>query len=76
MGSIVLDDKCRTNVRGCYAAGDAVTNVHQVILAAASGVRAAVAICTDLLREEAAAITGKSIFYFVDLGENGFEFGN
>jgi len=59
-GSIVVDDKCRTNVRGCYAAGDAVTNVHQVILAAASGVRAAVAICTDLLCEEANAITAAS----------------
>ncbi|MDQ6766806.1 MAG: NAD(P)/FAD-dependent oxidoreductase [Candidatus Eremiobacteraeota bacterium] len=60
MGSIVVDDKCRTNVRGCYAAGDAVTDVHQVILAAASGVRAAVASCTDLLSEEARAITAKS----------------
>jgi thioredoxin reductase len=54
--SVVVDDKSRTNVRGCYAAGDAVTNVHQVILAASSGVRAAIAICGELLCEEADAI--------------------
>ncbi|HME81492.1 MAG TPA: NAD(P)/FAD-dependent oxidoreductase [Candidatus Eremiobacteraceae bacterium] len=55
-GSIVVDDKGRTNIRGCYAAGDAVTNVHQVILAASSGVRAAMAICSELLSEEADAL--------------------
>jgi thioredoxin reductase len=56
-GSIVIDDKCRTNVPGCYAAGDAVTDVHQVILAASSGVRAAIAISTDLLCAEADAMS-------------------
>jgi thioredoxin reductase len=54
--SVVVDEKCRTNVRGCYAAGDAVTSVHQVILAASSGVKAAIAICSELLCEEADAI--------------------
>lgn len=52
-GAVIVDDQCRTNVRRCYAAGDAVTNVHQTILAAASGVRAAIAISTELLCGEA-----------------------
>lgn len=52
-GATVVDDKNRTNVADCYAAGDAVLSVHQVILAAASGVRAAIAISTDLLCAEA-----------------------
>ncbi|HLJ83767.1 MAG TPA: NAD(P)/FAD-dependent oxidoreductase [Candidatus Eremiobacteraceae bacterium] len=51
--AIVVDKKSQTRVRGCYAAGDAVTTVHQVILAASSGARAAIAISTDLLCAEA-----------------------
>ena len=45
-----------TSVPGCYAAGDAVTHVHQVIVAAASGARAAIALTSDLLQSEAAAL--------------------
>lgn len=51
--SILVDDNGRTNVPGCYAAGDAANALHQVVMAAASGARAAVAITLDLLREEA-----------------------
>lgn len=47
-GEIATDSNGRTNVQGCYAAGDAVTTVHQVTLAAASGICAAMAINEDL----------------------------
>jgi thioredoxin reductase len=47
-GEIDADSHGRTNVAGCYAAGDAVTTVHQVTLAAASGTCAAMAINEDL----------------------------
>lgn len=53
-GSIRVDDAGRTGAAGVYAAGDAVTDVHQVILAAASGVCAAMALNEDLLAEEVA----------------------
>jgi thioredoxin reductase len=56
-GEIVADDRGRTGVHGVYAAGDAVTSVHQVILAAASGVCAAMAINEDLLCEEVRAMS-------------------
>jgi thioredoxin reductase len=55
-GAVIVDDQCQTSVQGCYAAGDAVTDVHQTILAAASGVRAAIAISIDLLCGEADSI--------------------
>jgi thioredoxin reductase len=58
-GAVVVDEGCRTNVAGCFAAGDAVTNMHQVILAAASGVRAAISITTELLCDEADAMAGQ-----------------
>ena len=48
-GSIAVDADYQTTHRGCYAAGDAVTSVHQVIVAAASGVHEAIAITSDLL---------------------------
>lgn len=51
-GKIEIDDRGRTSVPGVYAAGDAVTNVHQVVLAASSGVCAAMAINEDRLKEE------------------------
>jgi thioredoxin reductase len=47
--AIAVDANYQTSHRGCYAAGDAVTSVHQVIVAAASGVRAAIAMTTDLI---------------------------
>lgn len=51
-GNIRTDAKGRTEVPGVYAAGDAVTSVHQVVLAAASGVCAGMAINEDLLAED------------------------
>ena len=51
-GEIEIDDRGRTTVPGVYAAGDAVTKVHQVVLAASSGVCAAMAINEDRLKEE------------------------
>ncbi|MHB8704449.1 MAG: NAD(P)/FAD-dependent oxidoreductase [Candidatus Tyrphobacter sp.] len=51
--AIAVNDNNETSHRGCYAAGDAVTSVHQVIVAAASGVRAAIAITNDLLELDA-----------------------
>jgi thioredoxin reductase len=51
-GEIQIDERGRTTIAGVYAAGDAVTVVHQVVLAAASGVCAAMALNEDLLKEE------------------------
>jgi thioredoxin reductase len=56
-GEIDVDDRGRTLAHGCYAAGDAVTAVHQVTLAAASGVCAAMAINEDLICEEVRSTT-------------------
>jgi thioredoxin reductase len=48
-GSIVTDELGRTNIKGVYAAGDAVNIMqNQVIWAAASGSRAAIGVNTDL----------------------------
>ena len=51
-GMLVVDDDNQTTVSGCFAAGDAVTSVHQLIIAAASGVRAATAMVHALVRRE------------------------
>jgi len=51
-GNIRIDEKGRTEIPGVYAAGDAVTSVHQVVLAAASGVCAGMAVNEDLLAED------------------------
>ncbi len=53
---IAIDSTNQTSVRGCYAAGDAATTVHQVVVAAASGARAAIGITGDLLQEDADAL--------------------
>ena len=47
-----VDDKQMTNVFGLYVAGDASRDVLQVIVAAAEGAQAAIAINTALLQEE------------------------
>jgi thioredoxin reductase len=52
-GSIEVGPGGRTSVSGCYAAGDATTDVHQVIVAAASGARAGISITLDLLETDA-----------------------
>jgi thioredoxin reductase len=54
-GEIDTDAHGRTNVSGCYAAGDAVTTVHQVTLAAASGICAAMSLNEDLTQSEVRA---------------------
>ena len=51
-GEIEIDERGRTCVAGVYAAGDAVTTVHQVVLAAASGVCAAMALNEDGIKEQ------------------------
>ena len=58
-GEIEIDERGRTTVPGVYAAGDAVTTVHQVVLAAASGVCAAMAINEDRLKEEVHEAAGR-----------------
>jgi thioredoxin reductase len=55
-GLIVVDEHFRTSVPGCFAAGDAVTPRHQVIIAAASGAAAASTISCNLLESEAASL--------------------
>jgi alkyl hydroperoxide reductase subunit F len=49
-GEILVDDKCRTNVPGIYAAGD-VTNVpyKQIIIAMGEGAKAGLASFEDLM---------------------------
>jgi thioredoxin reductase len=49
LGSIVTDELGRTSIKGVYAAGDIVNIMQdQLIWAAASGSRAAIAVNTDL----------------------------
>lgn len=50
-GQIDVDNEYRTSVPGAYAAGDAVTHMHQVVFAAASGARAAIALNNDLMEK-------------------------
>ncbi|HXN08741.1 MAG TPA: NAD(P)/FAD-dependent oxidoreductase [Candidatus Acidoferrales bacterium] len=59
-GSLLIDEWGRTTVAGCYAAGDAAASLHQVIAAAASGTRCAVAIVRDFTDELAARLTKSS----------------
>ncbi|MFN2449512.1 MAG: NAD(P)/FAD-dependent oxidoreductase [Candidatus Baltobacteraceae bacterium] len=56
-GNIAADNHGRTGVGGVYAAGDAASSVHQVMLAAASGVCAGMAINEDLLAAEVEALS-------------------
>lgn len=51
---IRIDECSRTSVRGVYAAGDATTKHHQVVIAAASGARAAICMNDDLTCEDVA----------------------
>ena len=53
---IRVDERNRTSVPGVYAAGDATTKHHQVVIAAASGARAAICINDDLTCEDVAEI--------------------
>jgi thioredoxin reductase len=47
-GAAVTDRKQQTNVEGVYVAGDASYDMHFVVVAAAEGVKAGVAIHNDL----------------------------
>jgi thioredoxin reductase len=58
-GEIAVDARGRTNVPGLYAAGDLVTTVHQVVLAAASGVCAAMAINEDCIKQDVQAMLAR-----------------
>lgn len=58
-GEIEIDERGRTSVAGVYAAGDAVTTVHQVVLAAASGVCAAMALNEDRIKEQVRQLLGR-----------------
>lgn len=53
---LVVTSHCLTTIAGCYAAGDAVTNHHQLVLSAASGAEAAIVLNSNLLEAEAAAL--------------------
>jgi thioredoxin reductase len=55
-GRIKVDEHHRTSVPGCFAAGDATSKIHQVIVAAASGVQAAIAMNSELVEEDARAM--------------------
>lgn len=51
-GTVRVDEHGKTSVPGVYAAGDMITDAHQVVLAAASGARAALAIQRELVAED------------------------
>lgn len=48
---IVVDKSGQTSVAGVYAAGDAVSPLHQVVLAAASGAKAAAMVNHAFVKE-------------------------
>ena len=48
-GHVDVDREYRTSVAGVYAVGDTVTHMHQIVFAAASGARAAIALNNELL---------------------------
>ena len=50
-GFLEVDELGRTSVSRVYAAGDAASGMHQVILAAASGTRSAIAAIRDAIEE-------------------------
>ncbi len=52
-GEIIIDERCRTNVKGVYAAGD-VTNVpyKQIVIAMGEGAKAALTAFDDSMRGE------------------------
>ena len=55
-GLIKVNRQSLTTIPGCYAAGDAVTQHHQIVIAAASGAGAAISIACKLLENEAQTI--------------------
>lgn len=53
-GLISIDAECRTSVAGVYAAGDAVSPMQQIVIAAASGAAAAMHLNRDLVQADMA----------------------
>lgn len=53
-GHVVVDDEHRTSVDGVYACGDMCTPIHQVVVAAADGARAAIAVDDAIVDDEIA----------------------
>jgi len=51
-GTVRVNEHGKTSVPGVYAAGDMITGAHQVVFAAASGARAALAIQQELVTED------------------------
>jgi len=51
-GTVRVNEHGKTSVPGVYAAGDMITGAHQVVLAAASGARSALAIQRELVFED------------------------
>ncbi|MEA2951075.1 MAG: thioredoxin reductase, partial [Alphaproteobacteria bacterium] len=49
-GNIIVDDKQRTSIEGLYAAGDVVTDLHQISVATGHAAIAATAIHNSLPR--------------------------
>jgi alkyl hydroperoxide reductase subunit F len=50
MGEIVVDEKCRTNVKGVYAAGDVTTVPYkQIVISMGEGAKAGLAVFEDLV---------------------------
>jgi thioredoxin reductase (NADPH) len=47
-GCLIVNDKQETTVRGLYAAGDVVSDLHQIVVAEAHGAIAATTIHNDL----------------------------
>lgn len=55
-GTIAIDAENRTSVPGCYAAGDCITKHHQIVFAASSAARAAIAINEEFYEADARAL--------------------
>ena len=60
-GTIDVDAAHRTSVPGCYAAGDCITQHHQIVFAAASAARAAIALNEEFYQSDAAALVRSKI---------------
>jgi thioredoxin reductase len=58
-GLVKADEHFHTTVPGCFAAGDAVTLRHQIVIAAASGAAAAISLNCNLLEVEAQALIAR-----------------
>lgn len=58
--TIHVDANNRTTVPGCFAAGDCITRYHQIVFAAASGARAAIAINDEFYEADAKALAERA----------------